>query len=478
MKRIYIERKNNLLKIVITDRGNILECFIEKINMVLKGDIYKGVIKNIIPSINCAFIDIGTDKNAYMYINKKPNNQIFKKGQEIMVEVLKEGTESKGPKISTVITLPGKYIVLDSLRKGITFSAKITDNDFIKEAKLKLTYPEKLGFIVRTEANNADLEVIQKEIYYESKIYSEILRKFNYCIKPQLLYSNGGILGRVFRDYVNNTIEEIIVDTLEDYNFFEQNFKIYEHINTKITLHKSDISLFVDKRIESKVQQLLNRRVELKCGGYLIFDRTEAMHVIDVNSGSNVNSINMKDTIFTTNMQAAEEISRQIRLRNLSGIIVVDFIDITVEKHKREILNKLKEGFLKDKNKTVVYDFTELNIVQIARRKSGLSIYDYLLQKCNFCSGTGCVMNYNYLLMYLKDELNKLSEAINLEHVYIIIPIVYEKNISKNISEFIGAIKGKNKKIYLTYTNHNNIEIKPLYFNEDIIKLQKFKING
>jgi ribonuclease G len=479
LKEIFVERRMELLRIVIRENGILKECLMEEQNgAAYPGDIYKGVVKNIVPAIKCAFIDIGCSKNAYMYMDSRFENLNLKKGQDILVQVVKESYGSKGPKVVKNISIPGKYCVLCGPPGNIRFSRKIDNVDFEKSVRKKVKLPADTGIMIRTDAQNVKPDVINNEINKLSKCCSSIKRKGTYSLKPGLIFEEGGILGETLRDKLNGSRLKIYLNDERDYSYTEKFLKYVSNAEIELVLHKGGRNLFSAYDIERDILGLLNRRVELSCGGYIIIDRTEAMFVIDVNSGKNIKGRTMDKTVLITNLQAAEEITRQIILRNLNGIILIDFIDMDKKGDRKKVLDKLKSGFVDDKNKTVIYDFTELNLVQIARRRKGKPIYDYMEENCTYCRGKGKKIKLSYMTVLIGNEVLNIKENEEIRNIHISMNPFYKKDIEKNMKKFIKDINAEDMGVYITYGGSKSFyKFEPLVFDSQLDDFKGFKVN-
>jgi ribonuclease G len=480
MKTIFIERREKLLRIAIRDNGELKECFIEEDHgSVYPGQVYKGVVKNIVPAIKCAFIDIGLDKNAYLYLDSKFKNNNIKKGQELIVEVVKEEIGGKGAKVTTAFSVPGRYSVLTTLKKDLSFSGKIDDDNFKRNLSSEVIKPKEIGIIIRTNAVGIPFDDINSEIERLYGIYSTIVENSRYKATPGLLYSDEGIIDKVLRDNIDENTKEIIVDSPEDYDRIRDYVDNKRDITARPKLYDEHRTLFDYYGIEKEILGLRGNRVNLPCGGYIIIDKTEAMYVIDVNSGKNVNQSEIQKTAEITNIQAAEKIASQIRLRNLSGIIVVDFIDLESEDVKNKILSVLKKGFEGDKNKTVIYPFSELNLVQIARRRRGKNIYDFMEEDCKACKGHGKKLKASYIYNLIKNDILKIDSGDNIKSIYIEVNELYKTTIKENILEFVKSIGGLDKSVYLNFnTTVEYYKVEPLIFMKQIQNVEKYKIYG
>ena len=478
MKEIFIERQRENVRIVLREDNHIKELFIEEDNKSPQvGEIYVGMVKNIIPAIKSAFVDIGWNKNAYLYLDKKFNNTHIKKGDYILVEVVKEDLNKKGPKVTNAITIPGRYTVLQILNNEITFSHKIKDEKIKRKIQNNIVKPKEVGILIRTEAINASIENINDEIRRLSDVYSSLIEKSKYKMNTGLLFQNGGIVGKILRDKLTDNISKIYLNSREDYVYVSEFLKEYGENNIKLNIYEGERNLLDYYAIEKEILSLRNKKVYLDCGGYIIIDKTEAMYVVDVNSGKNVKGNSMEKTIFTTNMEAADEICNQIILRNLNGIIVIDFIDMNNENLKEKVLDKLKQGLKRDKNKSVVYPFTELNLVQIARKRQGKTIYDYIEQPCKCCSGKGSIVSFSYMKLLIRNEIINILNMREIKDIYIELNKRYKDYIDKNRIQFISEVEALEKNIYINYIDaENQYKVEPLIFKNQIKDVEDLKI--
>ncbi|MDD3223820.1 MAG: ribonuclease E/G [Clostridium sp.] len=481
MKNVYIERQSDFLRICISHDKKLVECYIEEEDRdrVSPGQIYKGIVRNIVPAIKCAFVDIGTGKNAYMYLDSRLNNLSVKKGQELLVEIVKESMGSKGPKVNNNITVPGRYSVIDTLDNNMKISKKLTDKDLQEKFKSEIKKPFDAGIMIRTNAKNVSIDEINMEISQLYKIYKNILKKSEIMIKPNLLYDAGGPMGRVLRDSIDRNTSKVVVTDKNDYDFISDYFKEKYDIKTEVELYKNSIPIMEYYDIENEILNLRDKNVKLDCGGYLVIDKTEAMYVIDVNSGKNLKGRNIEKTAEITDLDAAAEIARQVRLRNLSGIIVIDFIDIQSKIVKEKILKTLNDGFRSDKNKTIIYPFTELNLVQIARRRRGKSILSYIDESCSCCFGKGTVLKFSYLKHLLMGKVLRISEQNGIDQIYIELGNAYKKQITDDTASFINDIGAKGKVVYLKYVNDpKRLKVEPVAIKSEMQELAEYKIYG
>ncbi|AQS08554.1 ribonuclease G [Clostridium saccharobutylicum] len=476
MKEIFIERREKILRIGVKSNNELIESIVEeKKNQPIIGELYKGRIKNILPAINSIFVDLGLDKEGYMYYSDELRAKGIKKGDEILVEVIKEPLNDKGAKLTHKASIPGKYVVLNCYKKGIDFSKRITDQEK-KDNILKNISPlEDVCITVRTEGANVSLDIIQKEIDKLYKEFKNIDKQMKYSTNLKKLYGEDLSLTKILMNSIGEEITKIYVNNKDDFDKIssfiegENNFKLEEYEGYR--------NLFDFYGLEKELLKLRHNKVNLNCGGYIVIDRTEAMYVIDVNSGKNIKERNFNKTILETNLEAAKEIGRQIRLRNLSGIIMIDFIDMRDKSQKDIVMSALRESLKLDKGNVKIFPFTELDLVQIARKRQGKSIYEYMEEECRLCKGRGIILKLSYIKGLIKNEIIRIKEENSISCFHVQVDSVYKERIKENIFEFIKDIDGLDKEIYLTYAdNIEGYKVEPLIFQGQKDNLQDYKV--
>lgn len=476
MKEILIERRGKTLRIAIKNKGKLLESIVdEEIDEPRIGELYKGRVKNIIPGTNSIFVDLGLDKEGYLYYSNELKRTGIKKGQEILIEVIKEPLNEKGAKLSTKFGIASKYMVLEK-GKGIEFSTRFKDD--VKKALIAAELPEIDGakLIVRTEAANVSIEELMHERNLLLKEYDEINRRMKYSTKLGKLYGENLAVSKVLRDKVGIDGANIIVNDEADFEFIKKYIKDDE--NVKLKLFDKGKNLFDFYDIERELLKLRHRKVVLPCGGSIIIEKTEAMHVIDVNTGKNIKERSFEKTILETNIEAAREIGRQILLRNLSGIIVIDFIDLRDKSHKAQVMKELKEALKDDCGNLKIYPFTELNLVQISRKRIGKSIYEYMEEKCPLCNGSGRLLKLSYLEGLIGNEISRYSHENGINEFFIEIEESYMDKIKGDLVSFLKNIDGLDKEIYINYiTGIEGYRIEPLIFQNQKKNIEKYLIN-
>ena len=379
---------------ILDERGKLYDFFVERmLEHQRTGEIYKARVDSVLPGMHSAFLNLGDGRNGFLYLDDVHGIDV-KPGIEMLVQVVKNARKGKGARVSPRISLAGRYMVLipDGHETGV--SKRIEDND--ERARLrsisKEIRPDGFGIIIRTVAESCDKESLENDVQDLLAQWETIKHNAEKNGAPCLIHKDLGLLERVLRDDLTEDIDEIVVDTEEDRDNI-QSFadRFFPGKNIEINFYKGKTPIFDVYNIENQLLELQDRKVWLSSGAYLVIDQTEALTVIDVNTGKFVGSKNLNDTIFKTNMEAAEEIARQLRLRAIGGIIVVDFIDMDTEESNHELIHELQELFRNDRCKARVYGVTGLGLVEITRKRARTDIRAALSHGCPFCGGLGLV---------------------------------------------------------------------------------------
>lgn len=368
------------------------------------GNIYKGKTKNVLPGMQAAFIDIGKEKNAFLYIGdtlpqvaaQAIADSALTVGKDVLVQIVKDAIGTKGPRATTHLTLPGRYVVLMPTVDYIATSRRITSEDErIRLKKLvEQVRPEGVGVIVRTMAEGKCEEDLAKDIEYLYNLWKALSARAKRAASPILLYRDVDLVIRIVRDYLSSDVEEFILDNQEAYGRVCDLLKYTSpELLHRVKLYQGKEDIFSHFGLDEELNKVGQRSVSLKCGGYIVIDKTEALTVIDVNTGKFVGSTNLADTVFQTNLEAATEIVRQIRLRDIGGIIIIDFIDMDKEEHKQAVVAALEEKFKRDRTKTNILGFTGLGLVEITRKKARQNVESMLYSECPCCEGRGRVQS-------------------------------------------------------------------------------------
>ena len=394
--KIVIAERDNIAAVI--EKGKVAEFYVHRGEIIL-GDVYLAQVENILPSIEAAFVNVGSDKMGFLHaqdvMGKGALQDKLKPKQKIVVQVVKEPVGHKGPRVTTEISLPGRFLVLMPNEPGINVSKKITSAK--ERARLKsivnLLKPVGVGVIVRTEAEGQSESDIQEDLEILLEKWNNIITSAESLTPPSLLYRDQDLLYRVIREACNEETQEIVVDTAFALNRVQnilQNWHMNKNIN--VTLYKGSEPLLVAMDIHKEIKAALQMKVNLPSGGYLFIQTTEALTVIDVNSGKFTNSATQDETILKTNIEAVHEIARQLRLRNIGGMIIIDFIDMTNRVDKLAMMEELEMAVEADKAKPQVGQLSDLGLVEMTRHRQGQAISEIFAKRCPHCQGNGYIM--------------------------------------------------------------------------------------
>ena len=394
--KIVIAERDNIAAVI--EKGKVAEFYVHRGEIIL-GDVYLAQVENILPSIEAAFVNVGSDKMGFLHaqdvMGKGALQDKLKPKQKIVVQVVKEPVGHKGPRVTTEISLPGRFLVLMPNEAGINVSKKITSAK--ERARLKsivnLLKPVGVGVIVRTEAEGQTEADIQEDLEILLEKWNNIITSAESMTPPSLLYRDQDLLYRVIREACNEETQEIVVDTAFALNRVQnilQNWHMNKNIN--VTLYKGSEPLLVAMDIHKEIKAALQMKVNLPSGGYLFIQTTEALTVIDVNSGKFTNSATQDETILKTNIEAVHEIARQLRLRNIGGMIIIDFIDMTNRVDKLAMMEELELAVEADKAKPQVGQLSDLGLVEMTRHRQGQAISEIFAKRCPHCQGNGYIM--------------------------------------------------------------------------------------
>jgi ribonuclease G len=393
-------------RVAVIQQGVAQELHVERITWRgLVGNIYLGVVSRVLPGMQSAFIQIGLDRAAFLHVAdiwevrqngeaQRPIERLLHEGARLLVQVIKDPIGSKGARLSTQVSIAGRLLVYLPQECHIGISQRIEDEAerALLRERLQQLLPaeEKGGFIIRTMAETASDKEMLSDIEYLRKIWNGIQEKADTVTPPALLYQDLNLSLRVLRDMSNDETDRILVDSRETYqklHAFAQDYML--NVLERIQHYAGERPLFDLYGLEDEIERALARRVPLKSGGYLIIDQTEALTTIDVNTGGFVGGRSFDDTIFKTNLEAAHVIARQLRLRNLGGIIVVDFIDMENDTHRDSVLTEFKKGLSLDRTRITVNGFTSLGLVEMTRKRTRESLAHTLCEPCPMCQGRG-----------------------------------------------------------------------------------------
>jgi ribonuclease G len=420
-------------RVALILQGAVQELHIERtLSRGMAGNVYLGKVVRVLPGMQSAFIDIGLERAAFLHVADiwearphdntsaapTPIEKLLYDGQSLMVQVIKDPIGTKGARLSTQISIAGRMLVYLPQDSHIGISQRIeneAEREALREKVQRLLPPdEKGGFIIRTMAEDASDADLQMDVDYLRKTWSAITQQVKTRPAPNLLYQDLSLAQRVLRDFVGDETATIQVDSRENFLMLQQFGATYTpSVLSKLVHYTGERPLFDLYGVEEEIQRALGRRVDLKSGGYLIIDQTEAMATIDVNTGSYVNGRNFDDTIFKTNLEAAHAIARQLRLRNLGGIIILDFIDMESAEHRNAVLSELNKALARDRTKVSVSGFSALGLVEMTRKRTRESLAHILCETCPACSGKGQVKTARTVCYEILRELLREAKQFN-----------------------------------------------------------------
>ena len=443
-KEIVVNVDHDETRVAVLEEGVLVELYIERTsNQRVVGAIYKGRVDNVLPGMEAAFVDVGLDRNAFLYVAdaiparegdedeaevEAPRGasikDLLKVGQELVLQVTKEPIGTKGARVSSHITLPGRYLVLMPTVDYIGISRRIGDEG--ERSRLRALAekikPAGMGLIVRTVAEGHEEQDLAADVKFLVRLWNKILSRARTTNAPALLHRDLGLVFRVVRDVLGPDTERLVVDSRhEQERILDLLDDISPDLKDRVTLFDShDRSVFELYGIETEIEKALRKRVWLRSGGYLVIDQAEALTVIDVNTGKYVGSTNLADTVLRTNLEAAREIARQLRLRDIGGIIIVDFIDMEVADHRQKVLAALNEALKDDRTKTNVLGITQLGLVEMTRKKVTYGLDDVLQKLCPYCEGKGKILSEETMAAKVRREIREIlrhtdNEAILVE---------------------------------------------------------------
>ncbi len=422
MKSILLNIVPEETRMAVVEDGDLLAVEVERASHAhLVGNIYKGRVQNVLPGMQAAFIDIGQEKNAFLYVGdgaphdipkgvaKTAKPQKIHVGQNLPVGIIKDAVGTKGPRATLHLSLPGRNLVLMP-------TAAYTG---LSHALAEKYAPEGMGLIVRTAAEGISEEAFAEDAHYLENLWASIARKFKLSHAPALLYRDADLLVRIVRDRFSADVDELIVDDREAYERVRELVGFLSpDLAARVRLYDGREPLFQRYHIEQEIENVGARQVELKSGGFLVIDKTEALTVIDVNTGKYVGKTNLGDTVYQANLEAAAEILKQIRLRDIGGIIIVDFIDMETDEQKAALLDFLRDGARNDRAKTNIIDITSLGLVEITRRKSRSNFESVVYSECPVCHGRGRIESPETVSIRISRDIRRMEHKNHAKNGY------------------------------------------------------------
>lgn len=466
-------------RVALVEGGVLQELHIERqASKGIAGNIYKGKVTRVLPGMQAAFVDIGLEKAAFLHASdivphtecvadrEKDNfkvadiSTLVRQGQDITVQVVKDPLGTKGARLTTDITLPSRYLVFMPDSQHVGVSQRI-DSAKERERLKQLTQEcvnELGGFIIRTAAEGASEDELKQDAAFLQRVWRKVLeRRQRTRSKNRLLYQDLGLAFRILRDFVGNQIDRVRIDSklsFKDLSTFAAEF--VPELDGKIEHYQGQTPIFDLYDVENEVQRALDRKVELKSGGYLIIDQTEAMTTVDINTGAFVGHRNLEETIFNTNIEATAAIARQLRLRNLGGIIILDFIDMKSADHRRRVFNSLEQALAKDRVKTHINDFSPLGLIEMTRKRTHESLEHIFCNECKTCNGRGYVKTVETVCYEVLREILRVERAFDVDRFVVYASVDVAEALQEDESESLAE---------LVAFMHKRVEIhaEPLY---------------
>ena len=450
--------------VALIQNGTVNELFVERtVKRGLVGNIYKGKVVRVLPGMQAAFVDIGLSRTAFLHINDMiwPRNQptpnvfeLLQPGQVLTVQVMKDMLGTKGARLSTDLSIPSRYLVLMPYGHHIGVSQRIESEEERNRLRsmiepIQTTHQLPGSVIVRTAAEGIPESEIAQDMAYLAKLWEFIQRKQKSIVVPSLIFEELPLPQRVIRDLANEATSKISVDSREIHAKLQEFVaEFVPSMQTRLIHYPGERPIFDLYNVEEDIQKALQTRVALKSGGYLMIDQTEAMTTIDVNTGSYVGGRTLEDTVFKTNMEATQVIARQLRLRNLGGIIIIDFIDMQEAQHREEVMSQFERMLERDHAKTKITQVSELGLVEMTRKRTRESLEHLLCESCPTCQGRGYVKTAETVCYEIFREILRYARAFESKSGFTVIahPLVIDRLLTAEapavaaLEHFIGCV--------------------------------------
>lgn len=426
-KEILVSTDQDEVRVAITEDAKLVEFYMERpVSERLVGNIYLGKVENVLPGMEACFVDVGLDRNAFLYVDdaypvrseeesdlprdvrNATINKIVHPGQRVMVQIVKEPIGTKGARVTRNVTLPGRYLVLMPAVDYVGVSRRIQDDAERQRLKQMAASvrDEGMGLIVRTVAEGKGEKELRDDYQFLMKQWRKSENTSHRVKAPALLYRDMGLSYRILRDCLDDTIDSLLVDDRDEYQRILSLMDSLAPSRKRIVkLYREEEGLFERRGVDREIEKALSRRVWLDCGGYIVIDDTEALTSIDVNTGRYVGSEDLQATVVKTNLEAAQEIVRQLRIRDIGGIIIIDFIDMESGANRDRVVEALENALARDKTKAHVLGITQLGLVEMTRKKVKQSLGEVLLKPCPYCEGSGRVMSEHTMSTKVRGEI-------------------------------------------------------------------------
>ncbi|WJW74875.1 ribonuclease G [Thiohalobacter sp. IOR34] len=421
-------------RVAVVENGVLQEVLIERARCRgLVGNIYKGVVCRVLPGMQAAFVDAGLERAAFLHASDIASggqddergtiSQLLREGQELLVQVIKDPLGTKGARLTTHITIPSRYLVFMPHAGNLGVSQKIEDE--AERQRLKGIIAEGAeadhGYIVRTAAEGVDADALRADMQFLNRLWTSIGERARSVGAGGIVHEDLPLVSRVLRDLVGSEVEKVRIDSRETFQRLQQFAADFvPEIRDQLEYYPGERPIFDLYGVEDEIQKALERKVQLKSGGYLIIDQTEAMTTIDVNTGAYVGHRNLEETIFKTNLEAAQAIARQLRLRNLGGIIIIDFIDMQDEEHKRQVLRALEKSLERDHAKSHISEVSSLGLVQMTRKRTRESLGHVLCEACPTCGGRGSLKTPETVVYEIFREILREARQFDAQQLLVL----------------------------------------------------------
>lgn len=466
-------------KVAVLEDGELVELFVERENdKRITGNIYLGRVVNVLPGMQAAFVDIGLEKNAFLYVkdalpeevakDKKLDlkfisiSDVVKSGQEIVVQVTKEPFGDKGARVTTHISIPGRNMVLMAATEYIGVSKKITnEGDRIRLRNLAKKYkPKGRGLILRTASKDVDEEDFKNDIMFLTRSLEDIDKEKKLGRAPKAIYSELELIKRIVRDIFTEDIDRVLVNDKTSFESIRSLVSLLlPMIKDKIEFFKEDEEIFNHFKINPMIDDALKKRVDLKSGGYLVIDETEALTSIDINTGKYVGSLHLRDTVLNTNLEATAEIARQLRLRNIGGIVIIDFIDMFTRKDEQSVIDALSVELKKDKTQTEIFSMTKLGLLEMTRKKVGSRLSEKLLKNCVCCEGTGKTISDDSILEDIEKQIKRTKTHTSAEAMIFKVSSQIRDYIVREKKEYIVELRNEfDMEVFFVIDKSNTVD--------------------
>lgn len=474
-KEILMDSSLDELRIAVVENGKLVELYMEEKTIdFYAGDIYKAAVEDVLPGLQSAFLDIGHEKKGFLHgadiistgtrdieelltdsfnysggsrdYYTLPIEDRLREGQEIIVQILKEPIGEKGAKLTTALTVPGRYLVLMPYVDRVNISNRIKKPE--ERERLRSIVdgirPNGVGFIIRTAAAGIEPEYIFNDLEELTGVWKRVNEQALRKNAPCLLYKDRQLLQRTIRDIFTDEVDILIVDSIQDYEeavrFVEKYSPGSSH---KVRLYDDDETLFEAFGIESEINRMFKRKIWLRSGGYIVIDEAEALVAIDVNTGRFLGRKDLEDTIFKTNLEAAAEIARQVRLRNIGGIIIIDFIDMALRENGDRVIDAFRKELEKDRARINILELSELGLVEMTRQRVRESLLSHISQDCPYCKGRGSVLTTDALIQKMENALKRAFRNLGRELQLVVHPEV-KKYLDENYGGRLNQIEHEN----------------------------------